>query len=400
MKGLSVDYTQITKPNTKHADLQTIALATLVFFGAIVQMPAISEYQYVKAGMLLLAGIILIFTIRLKELARYRLINGLIFIYCVLTIVITVGRGSLPNAILYTISIAELYLLLEMASVRQQTDAYLRTFLIWGICLLVVVDIEAIAGNLSLGSYGYLVGTKFDVVYMHQLVLAFYLFKADEKLSWDVLVQFRCLILLVWTFVIAWYVDCATGLVGCVLYCFLWVIIRKMKPRKETLAKLSLPACLLCGFLLIFYSGIISVDFIQTFITDALHRDSSLTGRMDIYPVLVSLVSEEPIFGYGYGTTYKVMMLSVGYANTQNGLFEILIQGGIASAGLFFAIMYQSFKGNSGTSLPYAFVALAFAFILISCVEITYSVLFFAILAFVLTFGRYSNEKRRRRYRE
>ena len=93
--------------------------------------------------------------------------------------------------------------------------------------------------------------------------------------------------------------------------------------------------------------------------------------------------------GYGYGTSYQVVHGLISMPNMQNGLMELVVQTGIISSIPFFAIilyfLYRSRRTNTVLNLVRPIICLIYVYIVLSSIEITFSILFItiSILGFV-----------------
>lgn len=84
------------------------------------------------------------------------------------------------------------------------------------------------------------------------------------------------------------------------------------------------------AFLLILFDEILNISFVQFFIENVLHRDATLTGRLEVYPYIFKLFFSHKWFGYGFGNTI-IMDISIWYANAQNAFWDYVIDYGLTS---------------------------------------------------------------------
>src|SRR5262249_29793545 len=84
-----------------------------------------------------------------------------------------------------------------------------------------------------------------------------------------------------------------------------------------------------------------------------LGRDTTLTGRTHLWGVLLPVISNRPILGYGYGafwTSLNAEILSVWSAAgrlaniADNGYIDLCLSLGVIGAGLFLYIFVQAFR--------------------------------------------------------
>ena len=102
------------------------------------------------------------------------------------------------------------------------------------------------------------------------------------------------------------------------------------------------------AFLLIFFQGILLWKPIQYLIVNVLHRDSSLTGRVEVYAYIFKLFSTNKWWGYGYGTDI-VQKTSMWYSNVQNGFWDFVIRYGLIT--MFFLMIYMFIAVNRCTKI-------------------------------------------------
>ena len=136
-------------------------------------------------------------------------------------------------------------------------------------------------------------------------------------------------------------IDCSTGILGCIVVFTLYYVWEKC----GTILKrrfVVLTVVIVGGIFPFFASWLVSIPVIQSFIINVLHGDVSLTGRIDIYAVLIGIMKERLFLGYGYGTDIVQRILTVG--NPQNGLLQIITVSGLIGCGLFLFIMSDTFK--------------------------------------------------------
>jgi O-antigen ligase len=85
--------------------------------------------------------------------------------------------------------------------------------------------------------------------------------------------------------------------------------------------------------------------------TSMLGRDSSLTGRTDIWAGLLPFVEQRPVLGSGYGVlwTPKVIAAATGLAEAHSGYLEVILQLGFV--GLFLTVMFLASSARKAAIL-------------------------------------------------
>lgn len=226
----------------------------------------------------------------------------------------------------------------------------------------------------------YIFGNKFLLAYVNMLFYGLCIYKFRHigiNIAVAVLCIFACS-----------SADCSTGIVGILTTL---VVSLFYKPLKHIIARPWFVCVLivLMAVVAIVATGLFQLPAANFFITTVLGRDSDLTGRLGIYPYLMSLWLKAPIFGYGSdGSANFILMTTISAVDTQEGLFQILFSNGLIGALLFLAICYFSMRNISvldkrGVGI-YAFVI---SMALCSLVEINLSgfFLFGVSLVYVMT---------------
>lgn len=241
-----------------------------------------------------------------------------------------------------------------------------------------------------------LLGNKFNVAYAH-LMLMFLSIFLEERL------HVRNKKVIIYAIIVAGickFCDCTTALLGCCLFVFLYFVPLKIK---EVLSRPIVVMLLffLSAFLLLAFDGILMSKPIQYLIVEVLHRDGTLTGRMQVYPYVLMLIADKPWFGYGYGTDI-VKRVSIWYANAQNGLLDFAIRyGWLASAALTFNVFVATAKNSKNNKhnidgKNWLTLIMIYVYIFMGIAEITYGKVFFfyIILLYACSCLRSVNKKK------
>lgn len=358
-------------------------LITLGYF----QSPIYTLIQYIS---LLIVAIFTVFQIRYIEShdVPFLLVTLLMGLCIVVSSYFNkVNSDTLRSSIYY----AALIFIMCMFLIEAGNKKALRLVLLGGKVYLIIVlllnDFLMIAMpntfyNISGRDIGTtLLGNKFNVSYAH-LMLMFILIFLEERLKnrnkkiiiYAILLSILCL-----------YVDCSTTLLAC------WVFVILYFLPKHLRAFISKPIVViivffLSAFLLLSFSGILSWGPIKYLILNVLHRDTTLTGRMQVYSYIYRLVSRQRWWGYGYGTDI-VMKTSIWYANAQNALWDFVICYGFITTAFLIIYMMLSvsryYKCNSEKfkTSSWLIFSMIYVYIFIGIGEIIYNKQFFFYIA-------------------
>lgn len=211
-------------------------------------------------------------------------------------------------------------------------------------CLLIcVADVFAVAtggkgvvtqDNEYLFSSNYIIGDKFLLSYMNMLCFALIYWKIPSVVT---LVVFGSISL--WISVL---VGCSTGVIGTVI--MIIMILLSYPVRALPAHRLFLPILtVVLSVVAVAFTGLLTWGPFGRFITSVLGESSDLTGRIFIYPVLISLFIKRPLLGYltANGANQAVIG-ACGAADAQEGLFHILLTNGLVGAVLFLITEYVS----------------------------------------------------------
>lgn len=237
-----------------------------------------------------------------------------------------------------------------------------------------------------------LIGNKFSVVYAH-LMLMFILVFLERKTKYR---NRKIITYAIIVAVISKLCDCTTVMLASCLFVLLCFIPRNFK---KILLKPAVVIFLffLSAILLLVFEGVLTLRPIQFLITEVLHRDATLTGRMQVYPYLYMLISKRPLMGYGYGTLI-VKEASTWYANAQNGLLDFIIRYGCLTAFfLVISIMISALKNAKNAihkidNNNWCVLVMIYVYMFMGIAEIVYSKLF--LLFIILLYACSCNNKK------
>ena len=143
----------------------------------------------------------------------------------------------------------------------------------------------------------------------------------------------------------------------------------------------------LSGFLLLFFSGILTWTPVRYLIVDILHRDATLTGRMQVYDYIYGIVSQSKWWGYGYYTDI-FKKTSMWYANAQNAMWDFIICYGFITMVAMLVYMMSSvckFSKNESSGCfrdtNWITFSMLYVYVFIGIGEIVYNKQFFFFIA-------------------
>ena len=288
-------------------------------------------------------------------------------------------RGD--HAIYYVINIWFFVLYFEGIYSKCQYLKFLRSLFYFLSAYVIASDINAIVYNSPNGS-GYLVGNKFTVCYLN-LYLAIIYYLLHPLLVGR---PKKCfLLLLCLNLVIALKTQCSTMVIGSVLmYLFSIVFKPNIKVKLYEVKTLILSIVFFSIIFFFFTTAIINTPIMKYIIVDVLGEDMTLTGRLGIYAGVASLLEHIPLFGYGTGNSHLITMMNEIGPNAQNGLFNLIIEIGIVGVIVYMSILIIMIKKQSSSILSYPILCFIYVMIVLSSVEITFSMTFLALAILLL----------------
>lgn len=144
----------------------------------------------------------------------------------------------------------------------------------------------------------------------------------------------------------------ATSTANFIVVILSMILFYKMGNRAEQTATLLISAVVLVWIILIF-----SESFVST-ITSLLGRDSTFTGRTDIWAMALRDAAQHPILGTGFGSYFATdneFSRTFGYTG-HNGLLDIYVELGVVGIILvlvFFLSFYRRVRGELAQSFDW-----------------------------------------------
>lgn len=268
------------------------------------------------------------------------------------------------------------FLVLQCIQNKEKTRLALKFLYGWALFYCVLSDLHAVLTKANtIGYIGtYIVGNKFNLCYLHFLLLALYFCVFHGKTSIKLTGFHVGLVLFA-----AIYSECSTGIVGVIL---ILVFIRFKSFFLKLMGKpwFGIAVIAISDSILLLNSAILQLKPVQYFIENILKEDITLTGRMRGYLKLTQSLRESPMFGVGFENNHIVSEQYTGMLDLQNGVADLLLSFGIVGIILVTLIIVFALKKGANIYMT-GVLALTFTYMVLSSVEITLNQKFFSILA-------------------
>lgn len=368
-------------------------LSILIFITQFISLPYFSWYNMVRYGTVIIVGIYVFIRYRYIIQKKYLSINLLAVLFGGLTVGLSfINRNTITerNPFLASIVFVALFLtflfFMEIVVEQGKVQQALETFYKVAWIIVIITDfLILIYPELHLVyEENYFVGTKFEVVYLHFFLIVLCLekkfYNCDEKGC-----KVYLLVLLAVTLFIGIQVDCSTGIVGVLIFLVLILLINK-REKQFLNPVFYLIIQFLCFTFVFFCEYILSNSAIESFIVDVLGKSITMTGRVNIYKIVLALLFKYNAWntGFGYATSYELGGKHGNFPNTQNGILEWIWQVGIPTTivmvAMFMLMLFVSKKylNDSNRKLLYPLLVGLYLMTILGMVEITISQMYFA----------------------
>ena len=379
----------------KISTIHAVLVYLLVFFTT-----TYISYNPIRYFLLVAVAMMILSNIRILFRKTYRELNVSIAFFCLATLVVSyinrngyTDRNPFLAAVVFVATLIEFVITVEIFCQREEIQNLIRVFYRMTLLVVMLTDFLILFTNMHL-QYGgdvFLVGTKFSVVYMHFYLISFFFAYKNIELRTireSSLNNMLLGVLLIITMTVSIKLGTATGIVGTVaLLLFLWLSERNIG---AFLNSKSFFVALIASLLFaVFVEIILSNSIVTYIITQLLGKDVTLTFRTVIYSMFPNIMKERWFWGFGYGTGYEVLM-RYGIVDAQNGIFDWIQQIGVFGTMLLAIWLCIAMKQPKNLcdinhSDVRSLTALAYVFVLLATVEITFSSKFLAII--VLLYG-------------
>lgn len=293
------------------------------------------------------------------------------------------------DLLIFSISLLEVFLCLSVNSDKEKLLQLISVFYKLQLFFVLLNDLLILVAPGLASKYNeyYLLGNKFTIGYQHILLIGLFLtrnvmmgkpIRINEKMK---TVMFSLLLA-----GIAVITNSATSLV--IVPLFILFIILRLRNHDFIYSRAGYMMLLaLSTLFVVAYDIVLSIEPVQLVITQVLGRSATLTSRTKIYALIPELLNGRLLWGYGYGTSYDMLISKYYFPNTQNGILEWIWQGGIFTAitlVILIGCLVKYIKANSSQTTDYRFMYdVACVFAVISSVEIVIDLQFLTLLIIV-----------------
>lgn len=305
-----------------------------------------------------------------------------------------IGESPLRDTVRLILYLFELFSLAVILAERGKGMFALRFVFIYEMALLVITDILMLSGAVRFFSGGfesYFVGSKFSVGYMHMNALTLWAMTRKPGAHKKGMPKKSIAALTVFLVVIAIRVDCMTGIIGCVILLGIYLLLttRKSSTVRFFISSRMLVVFLLCSVVFSFAAQwLLNLPVISFIVENVFKRDTTLTGRLNIYLQYIQKVSDHWLTGYGYGNGNVVSVFLFRYENTQNAILQWVLQVGVPTTAMLLYVMYwisctvrRANDAKVRRTLP--MIALIYTYIVLGTVETTFNMSFLMWWAFI-----------------
>lgn len=368
---------------------------------------SISEFTTYKRPLLIIAAICIVGMI--NYIYPYLLKREYFFGLCLVLMFITMlwyssitntntiyGYRPIYSTINMTLFIVELFLLAIVIAEYGYVERIFSLSFKYIIVLLIITDV-LVFSDMATFTDGlfetYLIGTKFDISYLHIFAVAFYLLNRRPGFRFKAQHIFLTVFFSVLVIMLAIRVDCMTGVIGSVLLVVLMIIFNTATDSlltffsKDWVLILFIVGSGIIAFLL---EQVVATPMVSDFIVNVLGRQITLTGRTNIYSLFILKTGGNLNWGYGLGSAYTTSMSLFGYADAQNAILQWILQIGIIPCVfmvLGFGGAFTGINRNEDLILIMPIIALIYVFICLGTIEITYNMNFFYLIALIFAWS-------------
>lgn len=381
---------------------------------ASISIPMVSSIKIpllVAAGVCLLAQIKTIFRVLMHRNYFYALLS--VAVVCVLlawSMFLNMGAsyGDSPlrrtaRMVLYLVELFLYMIVLAETGRAKQTVS----LLFWTMLLLAVINDGLMFSGLIRFRSGrfetYLVGTKFNVAYLHLNLLTLWFMRSKQRPRRVRFARTKVLLMALFIIAICFRVDVMSGMLGCLALIALFILSGKPKGRK--LAKLASPTVLMTTIALsivfaFIANWVINIPAVRFVVEDVLKRDTTITGRLNIYEDFTANMQGYWLAGYGLGNGNAVSTRLFGYENVQNGVLDWVLQVGVFATGALLAmivVVFRQLSRRRGQALVpiMPLVSLIYMYIILGMIETTMDMSFFLWLAMIFLLVNERHPERR-----
>lgn len=373
-------------------------VAVLLYSITVVRLVNVKYYDEIKYAVII--AIFLYCSIYAKFILskEYRLINILTLAFCIMLITssyvgrsaIKIERDSYLASIVFCVMLIEIVACFEIFNKLNCVNRIIQILFYFTCIITVLNDVIILIPNAKTYFNGYLVGSKFSVVYLHLELLCFYLLYSAVCG-----IRFRKCVaigLSVFSVAICIGVDSSTGVL---CFAVFWLLFCMYSNRgRIRLVKAYIVTVVFSFSFIYYYPIVLSNPVVKFVVTNILGRDLTLTARTLIFEDVKRLMKSHYIMGYGYGTSYGIgTSQGMGFPDTQNGILEWIFQAGVINTivllvliGLFLHLVEESLVNSKSKiikSRTMPLICLILTYLVIGSIEITLGLSFMFIVCMV-----------------
>lgn len=366
---------------------KSLGICSLVFFSCFrIYLFNAEEFKSYSTLLILFCGIYL----ALKKAKPH----WSSLLYAIMIIISTVGKEGLNGAFLYAMKIVVVFMLFDYAVKKNIFEQMINnlTILFAGILIINTILIGVYGGALpnSKTEIWYLVGNKFEVSFMNLFLLLLIYHKLKNIVSEKKTHRYKLIFVLcvAYSLYMDIYVDCITGAIATALFIILILIDNEKVHEFFSNPLVPILYVFIGSAVVVGTNFILNSSFLQHIIVGYLNRSETMSGRIYIYAQIPSIIKSHWLTGYGYLSPIVSEVTKIG--NAQNGILEIVIEGGIVSGASFLIMMYSTIKiGKEYVRKMWPLYSMIYVFITCSFVEICFDINTIFLLALTASANSY-----------
>ena len=329
----------------------------------------------IEAALLIYLTFFVFTKLKLSEIINVSLIcfTGIVALSAVNCFMGRIPINQMVKCIFFYIGFTYLYDVMMIYNKRhitsQMIDCFIRMLVVY--CVFNLASIIILGTEEKYNNVLYFFGNKFRVSYYLLLLLGLIYCKYYKRISSKREYKWMFLIGIFAGIMYVYLIGCSTGSVA-LFFFFVMVLLQNFRHPLMPRPGIIITCMILSGLIVFALTFLLNLDVVKRIITDILHEDLTMTGRMNIYSMyLLPLIGDSPIIGYGYGNN-AMSTRSYWYANGQNGLFDYVINNGFVGLILFLVLIYICVKRSNYTRNKYGLYVILYSIILIAVVEVTF----------------------------
>lgn len=361
----------------------------VVFFLNFISFQNVTLYNYIKYLMLIIGFIYCLLNVKtvLKciETKKINVIIILLLIWCVISSFYQTSlsyRNSLFAGFVNYLSLIESIIIIEIAFIKNKEKNLIKCIYNFFLFFLIIQLFEILIAFISNDLYDlrlYLFGNKFSVcaIFFKTVIFKKLLNEYSDKQS-----DFKFLILILLLIIVSKMVFCTTYLLVGVILLFIY-ISKNFNYSLFNKFSIALFMFFLSLSFVFWYPKLFEVELINNISSYFGENLSNLSGRKNVYTLLPKITTDRLFVGYGYGTSYDVLMFYSGTADAQNGFWELIVNIGLVGAVLYSFLLFIPFMDksrNKKNNILYIYIIIN---IIIAFIEVPYvnSLLILSIMA-------------------